>query len=75
MTAPIQACTRGVNHPYPAHVKKGAVNRKYKYFCGVLYLSTFIRKVMVKMNVSEFGFSNLASYLKIQIFLSILPFI
>lgn len=48
MTAPTHTGTRHINQPYL--VKKAAVNRKYKYFCGIFYLALFMRKDTVKMN-------------------------
>lgn len=48
MTVPTHTRASHINQPNVG--KKAAVKRKHKYFYGILYLSLFMRKVMVKMN-------------------------
>lgn len=71
MIAPIYIYTKCINQPYSG--KKATMNSKHIFFVQVLYPFLYMRKNTVKKAALQFGFLNLASYLKIWVFLSTNP--
>lgn len=63
MIAPIYIYTKCINQPYAG--KKATMNSKHIFFVQVLYPFIYMRKITVKKAALQFGFLNLASYLKI----------